>query len=348
MQENKINLKNLNLSGLEKLVAGLGYPGYRARQIARWVFVKGAGTFEDMTDLPPGLRATLAGLAWTGVLEVVDRQLSRTGDTAKYLFRLPDGQLVESVYMVYSYGRSVCLSTQAGCRMGCRLCASGLEGLVRNLTAGEMYEQVLGIQRKEKCRISHLVLMVTGEPLDNLANVLRFMENITADYGLGISYRRITISTCGLVPQMMELAERKLPVTLAVSIHASNDRLRNELVPINKKYPLAVLMQACRDYTAATGRRITFEYALQAGLNDSAGQALELAGLLQRTISHVNLIPANPVPERGVRPSPPNRVEAFRQILEKQGIPVTVRRKLGADIGAACGMLRRRGTRTGK
>lgn len=348
MQENKLNLKDLNMTELEELMAGLGHPGYRSKQVARWVFNKGVRSFEAMTDLPPDLRSTLAGLAWTGSLEVEGRQVSHTKDTVKYLFRLPDLQLVESVYMVYTYGRSVCLSTQAGCRMGCHLCASGMEGLVRNLTAGEMYDQVLGIQREEQCRISHLVLMGTGEPLDNLTNVLKFITNITANYGLGISCRRITISTCGLVPQMRELAALRLPVTLAVSIHAPNDELRNEIMPINRKYPLGVLIPACRDYTAATGRRITFEYALLSGLNDGEGQALELAQLLQGILGHVNLIPANPVPERGVRPSSAHQVQAFRQILERQGIPVTVRRKLGADIDAACGMLRRRADRTGK
>lgn len=342
MSKGNINLKDLDLTDFEDLVAGLGHARYRGRQLARWIFSRGAATFEEMTDLPPDLRASLANMAWTGSLAVERRQATRQGDVVKYLLVLPDGQRIETVLMHYSYGRSVCVSTQAGCRMGCRLCASGIGGLVRNLTAGEIYDQLMAIQREECCRVSHVVLMGCGEPLDNLDHVLRFMEHLTADYGLGISYRRITVSTCGLVPGIRELAARRLPVTLAVSLHAANDCLRDEIVPVNRKYPLAVLLEACRDYINLTGRRVTFEYALWADINDSQAQARELVGLIKGMNGHVNLIPANPVPERDVRPSSPRRVQEFRQILEAQGLTVTVRRKLGADIEAACGMLRRR------
>ena len=348
MPEGIINLKDLDLPGLENLVAGLGHARYRGRQLARWVFSRGAVSFDEMTDLPPDLRASLTSMACTGALEVERRQASQQGDAVKYLLALPDRQKIETVLMNYSYGRSVCVSTQAGCRMGCRLCASGIGGLVRNLTAGEIYDQVMAIQRLEGCRVSHVVLMGCGEPLDNLDHVVRFMEHLTAAYGLEISYRRITISTCGLVPGIRELAARRLPVTLAVSLHAANDSLRNEIMPINKRYPLAVLLEACREYINLTGRRITFEYALWSDLNDSQVQAQELAGLIKGIKGHVNLIPANPVPERDVRPSLPRRVQEFRQILEAQGLTVTVRRKLGADIEAACGMLRHRASGKGE
>lgn len=348
MPEGIINLKDLDLSELENLIASLGHARYRGRQLARWIFSRGAASFDEMTDLPPDLRSSLKDMAWAGALAVERRQASQQGDAVKYLLALPDRQKIETVLMNYSYGRSVCVSTQAGCRMGCRLCASGIGGLVRNLTAGEIYDQVMAILRLEGCRVSHVVLMGCGEPLDNLDHVVRFMEHLTAAYGLEISYRRITISTCGLVPGIRELAARRLPVTLAVSLHAANDSLRNEIMPINKKYPLAVLLEACREYINLTGRRITFEYALWSDLNDSQAQARELAGLIKGIKGHVNLIPANPVPERDVRPSPPRRVQEFRQILEAQGLTVTVRRKLGADIEAACGMLRHRASGKGE
>jgi len=338
----KVNLKDLTLTELENFLYELGAEKYRAKQVAEWIFQKGAASFQEMTNLSRVLRERLNNVAWISRPEVLARQVSKRGDTVKYLFGLHDGQAVESVLMKHDYGNSVCVSTQVGCRMGCRLCASGLEGLVRNLSPGEIYDQVLVIQQDTGERVSHVVIMGSGEPLDNYGATLAFIHNITAAYGLNISYRHITVSTCGLVPGIRELAGEKLALTLAVSLHAPNDLLRNSLVPINKKYPLKELMSACRDYARETGRRVTFEYALIAEVNDSRDHAMELGRLLAGMLCHVNLIPANPVAERGVKPPSREQVDLFKTILEKQGITTTVRRELGADIDAACGQLRRR------
>lgn len=338
----KVNLKDFTLPELEKCLYDLGAEKYRAKQVAEWVFQKGAASFQEMTNLSRDLRERLDAAARVGRPHILARQVSKRGDTVKYLFGLHDGQAVESVLMKHNYGNSACVSTQVGCRMGCRLCASGLEGLVRDLSPGEIYDQVLGIQQDTGERVSHVVIMGSGEPLDNYGATLTFIKNIAAPYGLNISYRHITVSTCGLVPGIRELAGEKLALTLAVSLHAPNDHLRDTLVPINKKYPLRELMAACRDYARETGRRVTFEYALLAGVNDSKEQAVELGRLLSGMLSHVNLIPANPVPERGVEPPSREGVDLFKRTVEKQGIATTVRRELGADIDAACGQLRRR------
>ncbi len=338
----KINLKDLTLSELELFLSRLGAKKYRARQVAEWIFQKGADSFREMTDLSLDLRERLAAVAWISHPKILARSTSKRGDTIKYLFGLDDGQVVESVFMKHNYGHSACISTQVGCRMGCRLCASGLEGLVRNLSSGEMYDQVLGIQKDTGKRVGHLVLMGAGEPLDNYDATLALIKQITAPYGLKIGLRHITISTCGLVPRIRKLAAERLPLTLAVSLHAPNDPLRDTLVPVNKKYPIAELMSACRDYARETGRRITFEYALIEGVNDRNEHASELGRLLSGMLSHVNLIPANPVIERGIAPPSRERVECFKRLVEKHGIAATVRRELGADIDAACGQLRRR------
>lgn len=323
-------------------MAGLAVEKYRAQQIATWIFKHGATTFEEMTNLSKDLRQRLETKSWISKPDIKTRLQSKRGDTVKYLFVLSDGQLVESVLMRHDYGRSVCVSTQVGCRYGCRLCASGLGGLVRSLDAGEIYDQVLGIEKDIGERISSLVIMGSGEPLDNYRATLTFIKNIAAPYGLNIGYRHITISTCGLVPGIRRLAAEGLPLTLAVSLHAPNDSLRDQLVPINKKYPLSELITAGRDYVRETGRRITFEYALIAGVNDSAVHARELCGLLQDILCHVNLIPANPVVERGVKPPTKQQIELFKSILESNMLTTTVRREFGADINAACGQLRRR------
>lgn len=337
-------LKDMNLSLLTEFLGRLGEPPYRAGQLARWLFQRGAVSWAEMTDLPQDLRGRLEATARLGGLSMLKKQVSRRGDTAKYLFGLYDGQAVEGVLMTHSYGRSACVSTQVGCRMGCRFCASTLGGLVRQLSAGEIYDQVLAMQRDAGVRVGHVVLMGSGEPLDNFDQVLRFLENITASYGLNIGYRHITLSTCGLVPRIRELARLRLGLTLAVSLHAPTDELRDRLVPVNRRHPLAELLAACREYAQSTGRRITFEYALLAGVNDAPEHASGLAGLLQGLLCHVNLIPFNPVDERNFRRSVPERVRRFRDILRERGISVTVRRELGADIDAACGQLRRRET----
>ncbi|WP_151191899.1 23S rRNA (adenine(2503)-C(2))-methyltransferase RlmN [Desulfotomaculum copahuensis] len=335
-------LMDMNLTLLTEFMAGLGEPPFRAGQLARWLFQRGAVSWAEMTDLPLALRERLQETAVIGGLSMVKKQVSRRKDTVKYLFGLSDGQAVESVLMRHSYGRSACVSTQVGCRMGCRFCASTLGGLVRPLSAGEIYGQVLAIGRDSGQRISHVVLMGSGEPLDNFDPVMRFLENITSSYGLNISYRHITLSTCGLVPRIRELARRRLAITLAVSLHAPADSLRDRLVPVNRRYPLGELLPACREYAALTGRRITFEYALLSGVNDAPGQACQLARLLRGLPCHVNLIPFNPVAGRGFKRSAPERVRQFLGILREQGVNATVRRELGADIDAACGQLRRR------
>lgn len=343
MMENKllkIDLRDLDWSGLLDLTREIGAEPYRAKQIAKWVFQKGAVSFAEMTDLPRDLHRRLAAVAEIGRVEVLKKQLSRGRDTVKYLFRLGDGQLIESVLMKHSYGNSACVSTQAGCRMGCRFCASSLGGFVRNLSPGEIYGQVLGIQKDSGERVSHVVVMGSGEPLDNYRGTLTFIRNITAPYGLNIGQRHITVSTCGLAPRIQELAGEGLAVTLAVSLHAPNDSLRDVLMPVNKKYPLRILLEACREYAEKTGRRVTFEYALVAGVNDSLVLAAGLGRLLSGMRCHVNLLLANPVPERGIKPPARRQAVMFQKTLENMGLAVTVRRSLGTDIDAACGQLR--------
>ncbi|HBV99541.1 MAG: ribosomal RNA large subunit methyltransferase N [Peptococcaceae bacterium BICA1-7] len=341
MTEQVINLKDFSLEELESYLGELGEPPYRARQVAGWIFQKGAGSFSEMTNLPSVLRERMEHLASPGSLSILKKQVSSRGDTVKYLFGLHDGQAVESVLMSHSYGRSVCISTQVGCRMGCSLCASTLGGVVRNLSPGEMYDQVLAVQKDSGTRVSHIVLMGTGEPLDNYDSTVKFLRNVNAAYGLNIGFRHITLSTCGVVPRMNQLAGEGFPLTLAVSLHAAENGLRDKLVPMNRKYPLDILMQACSYYNGKTGRRISFEYALLSGVNDSPEQAARLAGLVRKIPCHVNLIPYNPVGERQYKRSSPEKVKRFRSVLEQHGIETTVRRELGTDIDAACGQLRR-------
>ena len=335
-------LMDLTLPQIEQWVLQQDMPKFRAKQIVEWVFQKGVTSFDQMTNLSLDIRKKLQQIAYLEDLQVINKQVSRQTGTVKYLFELKDGQAVETVSMKHSYGQSVCVSTQVGCRMSCKHCASTLSGLVRNLTAGEIYGQVLSVQKEQLTRVSHIVIMGSGEPLDNYDHTITFMTNINATYGLNIGYRHITLSTCGLVPKILALAEKKLPITLAVSLHAPNDRLRDSIVPINKKYPLRELLKACHNYTQMTGRRMSFEYALIDGLNDTTECAQELAEILKKLFCHINLIPVNPVKERGLLKTPPQRVQKFKDILEKAGLTVTVRREMGADIDAACGQLRQR------
>ncbi|MFZ5643294.1 MAG: 23S rRNA (adenine(2503)-C(2))-methyltransferase RlmN [Bacillota bacterium] len=342
MTEPKVFLKDLTLKELEFFFSQMGEPSFRARQVADWIFKKGASSFSEMTNLPSSLRERLEPVAVPGSLSIMKKQVSLRGDTIKYLFSLGDGQAVESVLMKHSYGRSVCISTQVGCRMGCGLCASTLGGMIRNLSPGEMYEQVLAVQKDSGVRVSHVVLMGSGEPLDNYQNTIKFLININAAYGLNIGYRHITLSTCGIVPRIKQLAEEGFPLTLAVSLHAADNDLRDSLVPINRKYPLESLIEVCLYYSGKTGRRITFEYTLLAGANDSDRQALNLARLVRKVPCHVNLIPYNPVGERIYKRPSRETVKKFRLILEQNGVEATIRRELGSDIDAACGQLRRR------
>ena len=339
----------------EELAAALatwGEPSYRGQQIFTWMHRRGVTRFAAMTDLPKALRRRLAALGDPVVPEVRAVQVDPEDGTRKYLLELADGQLIETVLMRYRYGLSLCVSSQVGCAMGCRFCASTLGGLVRNLSAAEMAGQLLVVNRHlavQGERVSHLVVMGIGEPLQNLDATLRFLRIAHHPKGAGISYRHMTVSTSGLVPQIRRLAEEGLPITLAVSLHAPNDALRSWLMPVNRRWPMAELMDACREYVQRTGRRITFEYVLIEDVNDRPEHAAELADVLAGLGGpvHVNLIPWNPVSERPFKAPSPQRVEAFAAALRRRGVNVTVRRQLGRRIEAACGQLRRRALAAG-
>ncbi|GGJ08186.1 putative dual-specificity RNA methyltransferase RlmN [Alicyclobacillus cellulosilyticus] len=319
-----------------------GEPRYRGRQVFQWLHQKRATTFQEMTNLPKGLRERLAAAFAIGTAKELTRQVSKDG-TVKFLLGWRDGVAVETVLMRHDYGNSVCVSTQAGCKMGCTFCASTLGGMIRQLTAGEMVEQLMFSQRlldEEGGRVSSVVLMGSGEPMDNYDACMKFIDIIRHPDGLNIGQRHITISTVGLVPGIIRLADEGRPITLAVSLHAPNDEIRSQLMPVNRAYPLAKLMAACRYYVQKTGRRISFEYALIAGKNDRLEHARELAALVRDLPCHVNLIPVNYVPERNYQRTPPEQVEAFVRELRRLGLNVTVRREKGHDIAAACGQLR--------
>ncbi|WP_347487928.1 23S rRNA (adenine(2503)-C(2))-methyltransferase RlmN [Desulfoscipio sp. XC116] len=337
-----LNIKDLTLKELERAVAALSMPKFRAAQVVDWMHRKGVASFADMANVPKEVREKLAGKYSPGGLAVLEKRVSRGGDAAKYLLVLQDGQAVESVLMRYRYGCTACLSTQVGCRMACQLCASGLNGLVRNLTPGELIDQIWAMQNASGERIGRIVLMGSGEPLDNYANTVKFIELVSAPYGLGIGHRHITLSTCGIVPRIYDLMQLRLAITLAVSLHAPNNELRSKLMPVNNAYPLEKLLPACRAYADTTGRRVSFEYALLGRVNDTPAHAGELTDVLRGIHCHINLIPANPVPERGIGGSGAKDIQAFKLILEKAGYPVTIRREMGLDIDAACGQLRRR------
>ena len=335
------DIKSLTIEELTDLLTDMGEKPFRARQIYSWMHNKLVSSYDGMTNLPKSLRERLSEYPLT-VLETCAVQVSSLDGTRKYLFRLPDGNVIESVLMRYQHGNSVCISSQAGCRMGCRFCASGIGGLVRSLTASEMLDQVYRIREETGERVSNVVVMGTGEPLDNYDSLLRFIRILTSEEGLMISQRNITVSTCGLVPKIYDLAEEKLAITLAISLHAPNDEKRRELMPIANRYSIRELLEACRYYFETTGRRITFEYSLVSGVNDREEEAKELAARLKGLNCHVNLIPVNPVKERSYQRSLRQEVDKFKNILEKCGINVTIRREMGADIDGACGQLRRR------
>lgn len=335
----KIDLKNLTMKELGHHMENLGEKKFRSKQIFSWIY-KGVESFEEMTDLSKELRKKLDENAEIKKLSILKVQNSEKDGTRKYLFGLEDGNSIESVFMKYKFGNTVCISSQAGCRMGCGFCASAINGLQRNLTAGEMADQILSIEKDTDEKISNVVVMGTGEPFDNYENLVKFIENIHEKDGLFIGMRSITISTCGLIPKMLEFAKDFPQVNLAVSLHAPNDAIRNKLMPISKRYPMDELLRACNQHIALTGRRITFEYALVKGLNDSERNADELAMRLRGINCHVNLIPLNRVDETGLSGTDRTDAERFRERLEKRGIQVTIRRELGSDIDAACGQLR--------
>ena len=339
-----MNLKNLTLPELAETIKALGQPPFRAKQVYSWLH-KGVRSYEEMTNLPKNLRDRLGENYPIQAPTVVRRQESRKDGTIKYLWQLSDGNCVETVLMRYHYGNTVCISTEVGCRMGCAFCASTLGGLVRRLEPFEMLDQVLFTQVDSGLPVSHIVLMGIGEPLDNFDNVMRFLELVNSAEGMNISMRHISLSTCGLVPKIDELAKRNLQLTLSVSLHAPNDGIRNTIMPVNKLYPSQELIDACRRYYEATSRRISFEYAMIGGVNDSRENAKELIRRMKGLPCHFNLIPLNHVEESPLKPSTREAVAAFQKTLESGGIPATVRRTLGGDIDASCGQLRRKYTK---
>ena len=338
------NLRAKTQQELAAILKEMGQPAFRAKQVFTWLH-KGVRSYEEMTNLPKELRAALENRYPMHAPVVVRKQESQKDGTVKYLWQLPDGNCVETVLMRYHYGNSVCISSEVGCRMGCAFCASTLGGLVRKLTAAEMLEQVLFTQIDSGLPISHIVLMGIGEPLDNFDNVMRFLELVNSPDGMNISMRHISLSTCGLVPMIDELAKRKLQITLSVSLHAPNDTIRDTIMPVNRAYPTEELLAACRRYYAATNRRISFEYAMIDGVNDTEAAAKELLRRLKGLPAHMNLIPLNHVEESPLKPSTRAAVARFQKILENGGVPATVRRTLGGDIDASCGQLRRKFTK---
>lgn len=341
--QGRIVLLGLSLTELAQWIGHLGEQRYRARQLYEWIYNKGERDFAAMTNLSKQLRARLQECAVVGSLQVAARQDSAVTGTAKFLFRLADGETIEGVLMPQPHGLSACISTQVGCRMGCRFCASTLAGLSRNLSAGEIVEQVLLMRDHPSGsgRLASVVIMGVGEPLENLDALVPALRLMHDPDGIGIGYRHITVSTCGLVPQMYALAEAGVPVRLALSLHAVDDDLRRTIMPVARIYPLDAVIAAAAHYARVTGRRVTYEYVLIAGVNDSVAAARRLAELARPQGAHINLIPFNPVDERPYRRPSPRRVAEFAQVLTDRGAAVTVRREMGADIAAACGQLRR-------
>ena len=337
-----IDIKSLDYAELENSIKELGLPKFRASQIYDWLHKKLVTSFDEMTNLSADLRNSLKEHFHITAAEVARMQESKEDGTRKYLFRLADGNYVESVFMRYHHGNSVCISSQVGCRMGCKFCASTLDGLTRCLEPSEMLEQIYRIQTLTGERVSNVVVMGTGEPMDNYDNLLKFIKLLTDEHGLNISQRNLTVSTCGIVENMKRLAEEKLSITLALSLHSVTDEKRRELMPIANKYSIEELMEACEYYFDKTGRRITFEYALVRNVNDTDADAKGLIKLAGRVKAHVNLIPVNPIKERDYRETARDDVLAFKNKLEKSRINVTIRREMGRDIDGACGQLRKK------
>ncbi len=336
-----INLLDLSRNEISEMTEAAGFPRYRATQIFSWL-CRGIDDISCMSDLPADMRVSLSVKYEIAIPQIASELISKTDSTRKYLFKLKDGNIVESVLMKYRYGHSVCISSQVGCRMGCSFCASTGVGFIRDLTAGEMMGQVLAVQAKSGEKAGNIVIMGIGEPFDNYANTLKFLKNANDPAGLNLGYRKLTLSTCGLVPEIIKFADEGIPVNLSISLHASDNRKRSSLMPVNRRYSIDKIISACKIYTEMTRRRITFEYAMIGETNDSREDALGLASLLKGTLCHVNIIPVNPVEGKGFRKSGADRLEMFREVLQKAGITVTVRRELGEDISAACGQLRRK------
>ena len=333
-------ISSYTLEGLTALVKELGQPAFRAKQIFHWLHQKLVTEFSAMTDQPKALLAKLEEGYYIAAPAIVRRQQSKDG-TVKYLFALEDGNCIETVIMRYHYGVTACVSSQVGCRMGCRFCASTQAGRVRNLEAGEIAGQIYAAQKDIGERISHIVLMGIGEPLDNFDNVMDFLSIISSPDGVNIGMRNISLSTCGIVPMIDKLAEKKLQLTLSISLHAPNDAMRSGMMPVNDAYPVAQLIAACRRYQQTTGRRVSFEYSMVRGVNDSPATAKELAALIRGMGAHVNLIPINPVDGSPYSATDAENVKRFQSLLTDLGVNATVRRRLGSDISAACGQLRR-------
>lgn len=335
------DLMSMTLTQLYDTVDGMGEKKFRAKQLYDWFHNKLIWDYQEMNNLSNSLRNRLAQEYKLPCCQEVKRLVSGIDGTTKFLFELHDGNVIESVLMRYKHGNSVCISSQVGCRMGCRFCASTLDGLVRNLEASEMLMQVYQIQKLTKERVSNVVVMGTGEPFDNFDNLMRFIAILTSEGGLHISQRNITVSTCGLVPRIREFADANLAVTLAISLHAPTDEMRRELMPVARSYTIEEIFEACRYFIEKTGRRVTFEYSLVKGQNDDTEHARMLAGRLKGMLCHVNLIPVNPIKEREYQQSETASIEKFKNMLEKYHINVTIRREMGRDIAAACGQLRR-------
>ena len=336
-----MNIKSMTAPEITAMLKELGQPAFRGKQIYTWLH-KGVGSYDEMTNLPKSLRDTLAEKYPIYTPKVVRKQESKKDGTIKYLWQLADGNCVETVLMRYHYGNTVCISTEVGCAMGCAFCASTIGGLVRRLEPYEMLDEVLFTQLDSGLPISHIVLMGIGEPLDNFENVLRFLELVNSADGMNISMRHISLSTCGLIPKIDALAEKKLQISLAISLHGPNNEIRGKIMPVNKAYPIEDLIAACRRYYDATSRRIHFEYAMIDGVNDRPCDAKELLRLLKGLPAHINMIPLNHVEESPLKPSSKAAVATFQKILEDGGITATVRRTLGGDIDASCGQLRRK------
>ena len=335
------DIKALTFEQLNSLMAEMNQPKFRAKQIFKWLHSDGVKSFEQMTNISKELRLRLAENCFISACEIEDKYVSSIDGTVKYLFRLYDGEYVESVVMKYKYGSTICVSSQVGCKMGCTFCASTLAGFKRNLTAGEIESQLHSAQKDLGIRISHIVMMGIGEPLDNFDNVKAFLKNVNDENGLNISMRNITLSTCGIVPKIYELMDMDLQLTLTISLHAPNDIIRSNTMPINNRYNIDELLKACIEYGKKTGRRVSFEYTLIKDVNDSEEAALELADRLRGSLCHVNLIPVNDVRERDNKRGSKADIIKFQNILKRNGINATIRRTLGADINASCGQLRR-------